>query len=63
MKSNDIDSKRVLIHIKNAKGKKDRYTLLSNKVLLLLREHYNIYNPKEYLFEGQNGRQYSSSSA
>jgi integrase/recombinase XerD len=59
----DIDSKRMLIHIKNAKGKKDRYTLLSEKVLLLLREYYALYKPKEFLFEGQYGQQYSSRSA
>lgn len=63
MKPKDIDSKRMLIHVKNAKGKKDRYTLLSEKILLLLREYYTIYKPKEYLFEGQNGGQYSSRSA
>lgn len=63
MKPKDIDSKRMLIHVKNAKGKKDRYTLLSEKILLLLREYYTIYKPKKYLFEGQNGGQYSSRSA
>ena len=63
MKPVDIDSIRMLIHVKNAKGKKDRYTLLSAKVLLLLREYYSVYKPTEYLFEGQYGGQYSSRSA
>jgi integrase/recombinase XerD len=63
MKITDIDSQRMLIHVKNAKGKKDRYTLLSNKVLGLLKEYYTIYKPKTYLFEGQYGEQYSSRSA
>ena len=63
MKLKDIDSIRMLIHLKNAKGKKDRYTLLSEKVLLLLREYYLVYKPKEYLFEGQFGGMYSSRSA
>lgn len=63
MKPRDIDSVRMLIHIKNAKGKKDRYTLLSEKVLLLLREYYKVYMPKDYLFEGQFGGMYSSRSA
>lgn len=63
MKLKDIDSIRMLIHVKNAKGKKDRYTLLSEKVLLLLREYYLVYKPKEYLFEGQFGGMYSSRSA
>lgn len=63
MKPKDIDSVRMLIHIKNAKGKKDRYTLLSEKVLLLMREYYTIYKPQEFLFEGQRGGQYNSRSA
>lgn len=63
MKPKDIDSQRMLIHVKNAKGKKDRYTLLSTKVLELLREYYVIYKPKTFLFEGQYGGQYSSRSA
>ena len=63
MKITDIDSQRMLIHVKNAKGKKDRYTLLSTKVLELLKEYYTIYKPKTFLFEGQFGEQYSSRSA
>ena len=63
LKISDIDSKRMLIHVKNAKGKKDRYTLLSEKVLVLLREYYKIYTPKNYLFEGQSSEQYSDRSA
>lgn len=56
----DIDSERMLIHIKAAKGKKDRYTLLSRKALLIMREYYRVYSPKVYLFEGPNGAQYST---
>jgi site-specific recombinase XerD len=63
MKITDIDSQRMLIHVKNAKGKKDRYTLLSIKVLGLLKEYYTIYKPKSFLFEGQSGEQYSSRTA
>jgi integrase/recombinase XerD len=63
MKIIDIDSQRMLIHVKNAKGKKDRYTLLSIKILRLLREYYAIYKPKTFLFEGQYGGQYSNRSA
>ncbi|UOX33097.1 tyrosine-type recombinase/integrase [Flavobacterium sediminilitoris] len=63
MKIIDSDSQRMLIHVKNAKGKKDRYTLLSTKVLVLLKEYYTIYKPKTFLFEGQYGEQYSSRSA
>lgn len=63
VKKVDIDSERMLIHIKGAKGKKNRYTTLSNKVLLLLRDYYKEYKPKMYLFEGQKGGKYSFESA
>lgn len=63
LKMSDIDSDRMLIHIRNAKGKKDRYTLLSKKVLAILREYYAVYTPKEYLFEGATGLQYSQRAA
>ena len=62
LKINDIDSKRMMIHIKGAKGKKDRMVPLSKKLLKILREYYKQYKPKEYLFEGQNGGAYSSRS-
>ncbi|CAA0159366.1 Putative integrase/recombinase [Tenacibaculum maritimum] len=63
LKISDIDNKRMLIHIKGAKGKKDRYTLLSPSFLELLRAYYKTYKPKKYLFEGQVKEQYSSTSA
>ncbi|CAI8185494.1 MAG: Tyrosine recombinase XerD [SAR116 cluster bacterium] len=63
LKKENIDSERMLIHIKGAKGKKDRYTILSNKALLLLRDYYKEYKPNIYLFEGQKGGRYSSESA
>lgn len=59
----DIDSTRMLIHIKAAKGKKDRYTLLSTKFLEELRVYYKAYRPGVYLFEGLSGGAYSAVSA
>jgi integrase/recombinase XerD len=60
---NDIDSKRGLIVIRKAKGRKDRITPLSNKILELLREYYIAYKPTHWLFEGQNkNEQYEGSS-
>lgn len=59
----DIDSTRMVIHIKSAKGNKDRYTLLSKNFLDLLRLYYKAYKPKDLLFEGQDGALYSRSSA
>lgn len=62
IKIEDIDSKRMLIYIKNAKGKKDRIVPLSETVLKLLRKYYREYKPEEYLFNGQNSIQYSIGS-
>src|SRR6266498_3447786 len=62
LKVNDIDSKRMMIHLKAAKGKKDRMVPLSKKLLEILREYYKQYKPKEYLFEGQHGGAYSERS-
>jgi len=62
LKVEDIDSKRGLIKIRGGKGKKDRHTLLSDKLISMLREYYRIYKPREWLFEGQNGKKYSPTS-
>ena len=62
LKISDIDSKRMLIHIKNAKGKKDRIVPLSQRVLELLREYWKEYRPTEYLFNGQSSTKYSIGS-
>jgi site-specific recombinase XerD len=48
----DIDSDRMQIRVAFGKGKKDRYTLLSAKLLTLLREYWKWYRPQQYLFEG-----------
>jgi len=62
LKKTAIDSDRMLVHIKGAKGKKDRDTILSENVLNTLRLYYREYKPKEYLFEGQSGGKYSRES-
>ena len=62
LKIEDIDSKRMLIHIKNAKGRKDRVVPLSQNVLNLLREYFKQCRPNEYLFNGQTSNQYSIGS-
>jgi len=58
----DIDSKRMLIYINNGKGRKDRVVPLSEKVLIMLREYYKKYKPKEYLFNGHISTKYSVGS-
>jgi integrase/recombinase XerD len=58
----DIDSKRMVIQIKGAKGKKDRITMLSDRILELLRRYFMAHRPKVWLFEGLPGKPYSVSS-
>lgn len=62
LKLEDIESKRMLIRVQDAKGNKDRYTLLSETILKDLRLYYKEYQPKTYLFEGQIKKQYSPNS-
>jgi len=62
LKINDIDSSRMLIHVRDAKGNKDRYTILSTNALKDLREYYKQWKPQEYLFEGIKNKQYSTGS-
>ncbi len=54
LKPTDIDSKRKIIIIRQAKNQKDRIAPLSEKILLLLRAYYQFYKPKTWLFEGHN---------
>ena len=58
----DIDSGRMLIRVVMGKGKKDRVTLLSVKLLEMLREYYRMYRPQGYLFEGVTGGRYAERS-
>jgi len=62
LKVEDIDSQRMLIKLCGAKGKKDRFTLLSERLVKELRVYYIEYRPNIWLFEGQNGGQYSATS-
>lgn len=52
LKITDIDSKNMQIFIREGKGKKDRYTLLSQTNLEVLREYWKQYRPSDWLFEG-----------
>jgi len=52
LKISDIDSKNMQIFIHKSKRKKDRYTLLSQSNLDILREYWQVYQPKEFLFDG-----------
>jgi integrase/recombinase XerD len=65
IKTKDIDSKRMCILIKQAKGKKDRMVTLSPVLLIMLREYWKTSKPSKdgYLFQGQyKDEPYSSRS-
>lgn len=53
LKVSDIDSKRMVLRIRQGKGRKDRYTLLSTAALEVLREYWRHCHPKEWLFPGR----------
>ena len=57
LKIQDIDSKSMRLHIRHAKGNKDRYTILSKRGLLALRQYWKVYRPMNvanYLFPGKS---------
>jgi site-specific recombinase XerD len=58
----DIRSDDGYIFVKDSKGKKDRHTVLSAHLLDLLREYFKQHRPSYWLFEGQDGGQYSAKS-
>jgi integrase/recombinase XerD len=62
MRLTDIDSKRGMIRIRDAKGGKDREVPLSKTLFEQIRSYYKVYKPKEWLFEGQFGGQYTTRS-
>ena len=62
LKITDIKSESDLLLIRQSKGNKDRIVALPDKLLELLREYYKVYQPKDFLFEGLKGMQYSDRS-
>lgn len=50
----ESNQSRMMIRIEQGKGRKDRYTILSKKLLCSLKEYYRIYHPKEWLFFGRD---------
>jgi integrase/recombinase XerD len=63
LKISDIDSKRKTIRVYQSKGNKDRYTLLSDKLLGELRIYWRRYRPESWLFPGHGDRPIAVSTA
>lgn len=53
LRPENIDSKRMVIHVRAGKGGRDRYTVLSERLLAFLRDYFRKNRPKEWLFPGQ----------
>jgi integrase/recombinase XerD len=47
-----IDSQRMVIRVHQGKGRKDRYVMLSQRLLLVLRQYWKVVRPRDYLFPG-----------
>jgi integrase/recombinase XerD len=52
LRVDDIDSKRMVIRVRQAKGRRDRYVMLSPRLLALLREYWKLERPTDWLFPG-----------
>ena len=50
----DIDSDRMVIHVRHGKGDKDRYVMLSQQLLTILRAYWKRTRPKHFLFPGRD---------
>lgn len=62
LKITDIDSNTMTVTIRQSKGNRDRVVVLAEKLLVLLREYFKEYKPKDYLFEGRANGRYSERS-
>ena len=61
LKVSDIDSKRILLRVEEGKGRKDRYVMLSPRLLAVLRCYWRAARPKDYLFPSwRQGRHLTS---
>ena len=61
LKPGDINESRNLIRVRQGKGKKDRYTLLSRPLMKKLAEYNRLYKPKVWLFEHRPGEPFTES--
>lgn len=63
VKVSDVDSQRMLLRVEQGKGRKDRYTMLSPRLLEVLRVYWRAARPKDYLFPSwRTGRHLSATA-
>jgi len=62
LKLTDIDRQRMQVRVEQGKGRKDRYTKLSEKILPVLDKYLEEYKPEELIFNGEKGKAYSERS-
>lgn len=62
LKVSDIDSKRMVIHVQDGKGRKDRYVMLPQQLLDMLRTYWKRERPKEWLFPNRLGQRLTGRS-
>ena len=63
LKPSDIDSKRMVIRVDHGKGQKDRYVMLSPRLLITLREWWRVARPRPWLFPGDRPGQHITENA
>ena len=59
----ESDASRMMIRVEQGKGKKDRYTVLSKKLLVDLRTYWRKYRPGKWLFPGQKAEKHLGEAA
>jgi site-specific recombinase XerD len=58
-----IDSKRMVLRVEQGKGRKDRYVMLSSKLLVTLRDWWRLEKPQHWLFPGNKPGQHITKDA
>jgi site-specific recombinase XerD len=62
LRMSDVDFDRGVVFVKGGKGRKDRQSILAQKLIPFLRQYLDEHRPKYWLFEGERGKQYSARS-
>ena len=63
LKIGDIDSQRMLLRVEQGKGRKDRYAMLSPRLLDVLRRYWRAFPSKHYLFPSWRENRHMSTTA